>query len=296
MYSGRKLFKWKTFKINSNSSRRILMKKTLIKIFLFLLFISATAVKSKDNFIVIQSTTSIRDSGFYEHIKKKFIKNYGFGIKVVAVGTGQAIKNAEKCDADILFVHHKPSELNFVRNGFGIYRKEVMYNEFVLIGPKEDPANIRNIKEIKLALNKIKSKKKNFVTRGDQSGTHKKELELWKQINPKIPSNYENWYIETGAGMGSSLNIAVNKNAYILSDKSSWLSFGNKRNHQILLQNDPSLINVYGIIPINPENCPDVKKNEAEIFINWLTSQEGQIQIDSFRKNGKQLFFSLFKF
>ena len=162
MYSGRKLFKWKTFKINSNSSRRILMKKTLIKIFLFLLFISATAVKSKDNFIVIQSTTSIRDSGFYEHIKKKFIKNYGFGIKVVAVGTGQAIKNAEKCDADILFVHHKPSELNFVRNGFGIYRKEVMYNEFVLIGPKEDPANIRNIKEIKLALNKIKSKKKKF--------------------------------------------------------------------------------------------------------------------------------------
>ena len=136
------------------------MKKTFTKIFLFLLFIFSNVVKSEDDFIVIQSTTSIRDSGFYEHIQKKFIKHYGFGIKVVAVGTGQAIKNAEKCDADILFVHHKPSELNFVRNGFGIYRKEVMYNEFVLIGPKEDPANIRNSKKIKLALEKIRNKKK----------------------------------------------------------------------------------------------------------------------------------------
>ena len=272
------------------------MRKFFLKVIIFLCSTFNSVVKSEDKFIIIQSTTSIRDSGFYEHIQKKFVEDHDFEIKVIAVGTGQAIKNAEKCDADILFVHHKPSELKFVRNGFGVYRKDVMYNEFVLIGPKEDPANIRNIKEIKLALKKIRSKKKNFVTRGDQSGTHKKELELWKQINPRIPNNYEDWYIETGAGMGSSLNIAVNKNAYILSDKSSWLSFGNKRNHQILLQNDPTLINVYGIIPINPENCPKAKKNEAEIFINWLTSQEGQIQIDSFRKDGKQLFFSVLKF
>ncbi len=171
-----------------------------------------------------------------------------------------------------------------------------MYNEFVLIGPKEDPANIRNLKKIILALEKIRIKQKNFVTRGDQSGTHKKELELWKQINSEIPNNFENWYIETGAGMGSSLNIAVNKNAYILSDKSTWLSFGNKKNHQILIQNDPSLVNVYGIIPINPENCPKVKNDKAEIFIKWLTSKEGQTQIDSLKKNGTQLFFSLYKF
>ncbi len=272
------------------------MKNLSFIIFIFLFFISFSVVKNEDNFIIIQSTTSIRDSGFYEHIQKKFIKYYDFGIKVVAVGTGQAIKNAEKCDADILFVHHKPSELKFVSNGFGLYRKEVMYNQFVLIGPNDDPANIKNLKEIKLALQTIRLQKKNFVTRGDQSGTHKKELELWKQINPSLPENKENWYIETGTGMGSSLNVAVNKNAYILSDKSTWLSFGNKKNHQILIQNDISLMNVYGIIPINPENCPEVNNDKAEIFINWITSKAGQMQIDSFKINGEQLFFSLHKF
>lgn len=272
------------------------MKKFFLKVIIFLFCTYNSVVKSEDNFIVIQSTTSIRDSGFYEHIQKKFGEHHDFGIKVVAVGTGQAIKNAEKCDADILFVHHKPSELKFVSNGFGVYRKEVMYNEFVLIGPKEDPANIRNFKKIKLALEKIRNKKKNFVTRGDHSGTHKKELELWQELNPEIPNNFENWYIETGAGMGASLNIAVNKNAYILSDKSTWVTFGNKKNHQILLKNDPSLINTYGIIPINPKNCPKAKNDKAEIFIKWLTSKEGQMQINSLQKNGTQLFFSLYTF
>ena len=264
-------------------------KLNLLYIFFIIFFSSSHANK---NFIIIQSTTSTSDSGFYQYIIKKFNKSFSTEVRVVAVGTGQAIRNAKKCDADILFVHHKPSELEFVKSGYGLYRKEVMYNDYVLVGPRDESAGIKKIDNIETALKKIYEFELNFVTRGDQSGTHKKELELWKRVGVSNLDIKNKWYIQTGSGMGASLNIAVNTKAYILTDRSTWISFGNKKNHKILVQNEPLLINSYGIIPINPRNCPKVKLEKSEEFIHWLTSQEGQREINLFRKDGQQLFFS----
>ena len=265
------------------------LKSNLLYI-IFIFFVSSSHVNK--NFIIIQSTTSTSDSGFYKYIIKKFNESFDTEVRVVAVGTGQAIRNAKKCDADILFVHHKPSELDFVKGGYGLYRKEVMYNDYVLVGPNDDKIRIEEIDNIEKALKRIYELKLNFVTRGDQSGTHKKELELWERIGVKNLNIKNSWYIQTGSGMGASLNVAVNKKAYILTDRSTWISFGNKRGHKILVENEPLLINNYGIIPINPKNCPKVKLKKSEEFIQWLISYEGQKQINLFRKDGQQLFFS----
>ena len=247
---------------------------------------------NKNGFILIQSTTSTRDSGFYDYIIEKFNNKHPTNVRVVAVGTGQAIRNAKACDADILLVHHKPSEDEFIKEGYGLYRKEFMYNDYVLVGPKSDPASLREEKNIKKALKKIYNSETFFVSRGDESGTHKKEQSLWRSVRIDIRPKNNNWYLETGTGMGSSLNIAVNKNAYILSDRSTWITFGNKKDHEIIVENEPSLLNYYGIIPLNPEKCPKVKQKQSEVFINWLTSEEGKKHINSFRKDGNQLFFS----
>lgn len=248
-----------------------------------------------DKFIIIQSTTSTRDSGFYDYIIEKFNQNYSIDIRVIAVGTGQALRNAKKCDADILLVHHKPSEDEFVKKGYGLYRKQIMYNDYILVGPKNDPAQIKELKNIKGALKKIYKKKSYFVSRGDESGTDKKEKSLWRSVRLDMKSAENSWYLESGSGMGSSLNIAVNKNAYILTDRSTWISFGNKKEHIILVENEPSLFNYYGIIPINPLKCPKAKVKESEVFINWLLSDEGKKHINSFKKKGTQLFFSGFR-
>ena len=261
--------------------------------FLFLIF-SFASTKTKD-FIIIQSTTSTRDSGFYEYILEKYRKKNSTKIKVVAVGTGQAIKNAKKCDAELLFVHHKPSELDFINKGFGTYRKEIMYNDFVLVGPKNDPADLIFTKNIFEAFKKIHKTQSVFISRGDESGTHKKEKELWKNSGIVTSKLNNTWFIETGSGMGSSLNMAVNMDAYILTDRSTWITFQNKKNHTIILENEPSLLNFYGIIPINPKVCPNVNFKEANAFVDWLVSIEGKDTIDSFRINGKQLFFSIRK-
>ncbi|MDC3091283.1 substrate-binding domain-containing protein [Rickettsiales bacterium] len=248
--------------------------------------------QKSDKFIIIQSTTSTRDSGFYDYIIEKFKNYHPIDIRVIAVGTGQALRNAKKCDADILLVHHKPSEDEFVRKGYGLYRKQIMYNDYVLVGPKNDPANIKQLNNIKGALKRIYQTKSFFVTRGDESGTDKKEKSLWRSVRLTVDSKKNNWYLESGSGMGSSLNIAVNKNAYILTDRSTWISFGNKKGHIVLVENEPSLFNYYGIIPISPLKCPKSKLKESETFINWLLSKEGKEYINSFKKDGKQLFFS----
>ncbi len=246
---------------------------------------------SKD-FIVLQSTTSTRDSGFYDHLLPQFSKEKGFEVRVIAVGTGQAIKNARKCDADVLITHHKKSEEKFIKDGFGIYRKEFMFNDFVLVGPKEDPAKIKKTDSIKKALQKIINNKSLFISRGDDSGTYKKEIGLWRSIG-NIPKPKKNkWYLSVGQGMGGALNMAVDKNAYILSDRATWVSFKNKKNHKILVSNEPLLLNYYGVIPISPVKCPNTKVKLANIFIDWLTSIKTKVFIDQFKINETQLFFS----
>ncbi len=269
----------------------------IFKIILFSIFlisfqlIPAKNSFAKENFLIVQSTTSTRDSGFYEYILPKYKTIDDAEIRVVAGGTGHAIKNAMRCDADILLVHDKPSEELFVKEGFGLYRKDLMYNDYVLVGSKNDELKIKGTKKIQEVFKKIYDTKLNFVSRGDDSGTHKKELSLWKTLGIEINTRKDSWYLETGSGMGSSLNVAVNKNAYILSDRATWIAFNNKKNHIIIVENEPILFNYYGIIPINPEKCSKSKIQLSERFINWLLSDQGQVIINSFRRNGQQLFF-----
>ena len=247
---------------------------------------------SKD-FIILQSTTSTRDSGFYNHLIPKFEKKYGFDVRVIAVGTGQAIANAKKCDADVLIVHHKDSEKQFVEDGYGIYRKEFMFNDYVIVGPKKDPANVKKAISIHEALKRIIDSESVFVSRGDDSGTYKKEIDLWLLADELPDPKVNSWYLSVGQGMGGALNIAINKNAYTLSDRATWESFNNKGDHSVLVSNKPVLLNYYGVIPISKKKCPNAKSGLAEIFIEWLTSNKTKEIINNFKVNNKQLFFSL---
>ena len=262
-----------------------------MKSIIFFLFLSLYSSLYSKEFIILQSTTSTRDSGFYEHLLPKFEEKYGFDVRVIAVGTGQAIANAKKCDADVLIVHHKDSEEKFVKDGYGIFRKEFMFNDYVIVGPKKDPAKIKKVDSINVALKRIVNSHSTFVSRGDDSGTYRKELDLWlmadKLPNPKV----NNWYLSVGQGMGGALNIAVNKDAYTISDRATWESFKNKKNHAILVSNEPLLLNYYGVIPISSEKCPNTKSNLANIFVDWLVSENTKLLIDNFRVNEQQLFF-----
>ncbi len=267
------------------------MNKLYLQIFSIFLFFSEFVISKE--FIVLQSTTSTRDSGFYDHLLPIFSKKYGFDVRVVAVGTGQALRNAKRCDADVLIVHHKKSEEKFIEEGFGIYRKEFMFNDFVLVGPKVDPANVKKNNSVKNALKKIFQSKSFFISRGDESGTYKKEISLWEEVG-KIPNpKNDKWYFSVGQGMGGALNIAVNKNAYIISDRATWVSFKNKRDHTILVSNEPSLFNYYGVIPINPIKCPNTKIDLANNFIDWLLSSDTKKIINDYKVNKTQLFFSV---
>tara|TARA_B100000242_G_scaffold286974_1_gene253193 strand:- start:225 stop:1025 length:801 start_codon:yes stop_codon:yes gene_type:complete len=262
-----------------------------VKLLLIFYFIKFQPLGSKE-FIVVQSTTSTRDSGFYDYLLPKFTKKYGFDVRVVAVGTGQALKNAKNCDADVLIVHHKKSEEKFVNEGFGLFRKEFMFNNYVLVGPKKDPAKTKIDNSIKIALKKIVNSKSLFISRGDDSGTFKKELSIWNALG-RIPDiKNDKWYLSVGQGMGGALNIAVNKNAYIISDRATWISFNNKRDHEILVSNEPLLLNHYGVIPIDPGKCPRTKSKLAKIFVDWLISKNTKKIINNFKVNDKQLFFS----
>ncbi len=255
-----------------------------------LIFLSLNAY-SENKSIILQSTTSTANSGLYRYLLPIFKKQTGINVNVVAVGTGQAIRNAENGDGDVLLVHAKPDEEKFVKEGFGVKRYDVMYNDFIIIGPPSDPAKITGLKSITKVLKKIAETKSVFVSRGDNSGTHKKEVELWKQtkVDPLIYSG--RWYRETGTGMGATLNIAVGMNAYTLSDRGTWISFKNKQKHKILFQGDDNLFNQYGVILINPKKHQNVKSKEGQEFIDWIIGDKGQRAISKYKVKNQQLFF-----
>ena len=265
----------------------------LITIFLFSILINFYCYKPSfgKEYIILQSTTSTQNSGLYDYILPKFTKKNDIDVRVVAVGTGQAIKNAQNCDGDVLIVHSKDSEENFVRSGFGLYRKNLMYNDFVIIGPENDPAKVKSSGNAFEAFKKIFNERAIFASRGDESGTHKAEIKIWNNLNMSTNDFNGGWYRELGLGMGATLNVAVQMDAYALSDRATWLAFKNKRQHLILFEGDESLFNQYGIIPVNPNKCPSVKTNLSKIFIDWILSMEGQNLISSYKKNGQQLFF-----
>ena len=265
----------------------------LITIFLFSILINIYCYKTSfgKEYIILQSTTSTQNSGLYDYILPKFTKKNDIDVRVVAVGTGQAIKNAQNCDGDVLIVHSKDSEENFVRSGFGLYRKNLMYNDFVIIGPENDPAKVKSSGNAFEAFKKIFNERAIFASRGDESGTHKTEIKIWNNLNMSTNDFNGGWYRELGLGMGATLNVAVQMDAYALSDRATWLAFKNKRQHLILFEGDESLFNQYGIIPVNPNKCPSVKTNLSKIFIDWILSMEGQNLISSYKKNGQQLFF-----
>lgn len=265
----------------------------LIKICLFSIFINIFCYKQtfSKEYIILQSTTSTQNSGLYDYILPKFTEYNDIDVRVVAVGTGQAIKNAQNCDGDVLIVHSKTSEEIFVKSGYGIYRKDLMYNDFVIIGPENDPAKVKSSDNAFEAFKKIFNERAIFASRGDESGTHKAEIKIWNNLNMNTNDFNGGWYRELGLGMGATLNVAVQMDAYVLSDRATWLAFKNKRQHLILFEGDKSLFNQYGIIPVNPNKCPSVKTNLSKIFIDWMLSIEGQNYISSYKKNGQQLFF-----
>jgi len=250
------------------------------------------SAEAQDRSIVVASTTSTVNSGLFDTILPMFTKDSGIEVRVIGVGTGQALRIGERGDADVLFVHHKPSELAFVEKGFGIERFAVMYNDFVIVGPASDPAKIRGTAAVADAYRKIAAAKSVFVSRGDDSGTHKKSLEIWRAAGIDAAKSSGDWYREAGAGMGATLNIAVSVGGYTLSDRATWEKFGNKADHVILSEGDSRLRNQYGIIMVNPARFSHVKKGDAQIFIDWVLSAKGQSAIDHYKVNGKQVFFA----
>ena len=245
----------------------------------------------EDTFIIIQSTTSTQNAGLFDHILPKFREATGIEPRVVAVGTGQALKNAQNCDGDVLLVHARPAEEAFVADGYGVERLDVMYNDFVIVGPEEDPAGIGGMTDASEALTRIAGAEAPFASRGDDSGTHKKEMSLWQEAGVDATAASGGWYRETGSGMGATLNTAVGMNAYALTDRATWISFANKGDFEILVEGDDELVNQYGVIRVSPEHCPSVKTDAAEAFVDWITSEDGQEAIGSYRVDGQQPFF-----
>ena len=241
--------------------------------------------------IVLASTTSTENSGLLAYILPLFERRTGISVRVVAVGTGQAIRLAQRGDADVLLLHHRPSEDAFVTQGYGLARYNVMYNDFVVVGPHADPAGIRSAKDAALAFAAIAGADVIFASRGDDSGTHKKEIALWRAaaVNPREASG--RWYRETGSGMGATLNVAATLDAYALCDRATWLRFANKQRLEILVSGDKRLFNQYGVIALDPVRHPHVRVRQAQAFVGWLTSRAGQAAIGAFRIGGEQAFF-----
>lgn len=248
-------------------------------------------VAGEDKFIIVQSTTSTQNSGLFEHILPMFTKKTGIEVRVVAVGTGQALKNAANGDGDVVLVHSKPDEEKFVAQGWGVKRYDVMYNDFIIVGPAADPAKIAGLKDAAQAFKQIAEAKAPFASRADDSGTNKAELKLWQDAGVDAKASSGNWYLETGSGMGATLNFAVGKEAYTLTDRGTWLSFANKDDFKVLVEGDPKLFNQYGVILVNPAKHPNVKAKEGQAFIDWLIGPEGQSAIASYKIDGQQLFF-----
>ncbi len=269
-----------------NATRRLLVCATLAAACL-------TAVQgvAQDKYITVASTTSTEQSGLFGYLLPVFTKKTGIQVRVVALGTGQALDVGRRGDADVEFVHDKVAEEKFVADGYGVARKEVMYNDFILIGPKSDPAKVAGGKDIVAAFKKIQAVQAPFVSRGDKSGTHAAELRLWKTagIDPVVGRG--KWYRETGSGMGPSLNTSSSMNAYILADRGTWLNFKNRGELKIVVEGDQRLFNQYGVMLVNPAKHPHVKKDLGQTFIDWIVSDEGQKAIAGYKIGGEQLFF-----
>lgn len=251
----------------------------------------AGSASAEAPFIVVQSTTSTQNSGLLDYILPGFEAESGIDVRIVAVGTGQAIRNAINGDADVLLVHAKPAEEKFVADGWGVERFDLMYNDFVLVGPRSDPAKVKGEADIVTALTRIESSEAPFVSRGDDSGTHKAERNLWSAADVDPTGASGTWYRETGSGMGATLNVASGMGAYTLTDRATWLSFGNRGSLEVLLEGDPRLFNQYGVILVNPEKHPGVRVAAGQRFIDWLTGPDGQAAIESFMLDGQQVFF-----
>jgi len=254
-------------------------------------FVFAGHAVAQEKSIVVASTTSTQDSGLFGHILPMFKAKTGIDVKVVAQGTGQALDTARRGDADVVFVHAKLAEEKFLSEGFGVKRYPVMYNDFILIGPKGDPAGIKGSKDIVAALGAIKAKGADFISRGDKSGTHQAELNLWKVAGIDIAKDKGPWYKEIGQGMGAALNTASASNAYVLADRGTWLSFKNRGDLAIAVEGDKRLFNQYGVMLVNPEKHPSGKKDLGQQLIDWLVSSEGQKAIADYKINGEQLFY-----
>lgn len=259
-----------------------------------IILVLPSQVKSAE-YITLASTTSTRDTGLFSAILPIFTKSSGIKVRVIAVGTGQAIKIAKNGDADVLLVHHKESEVSFVADGFGVKRYDVMYNDFVVVGPAKDPAAIAGMKDVVKAFGKIAYNKSVFLSRGDDSGTYKKEYSLWLAGGIDTTKASGDWYRETGSGMGATLNMASAMNGYTLADRGTWLSFKNKEKLRVLVEGDTRLLNPYGVILVNPKRHPHVKAATGKKLIDWLISKEGQSAITAFKINGEQLFKNIMK-
>jgi len=269
----------------------LICRTLIVTVALAAAIFAAPQTVAQDKSIIVASTTSTQDSGLFGHLLPIFTAKTGIEVKVIAQGTGQALDTARRGDADVVFVHAKAAEEKFLAEGFGVKRYPVMYNDFVLIGPKSDPAHIKGAKDIVAALKTIKEKAAPFVSRGDRSGTHIAELNLWKSAGIDIAADKGPWYRDIGQGMGAALNTASAMNAYVLSDRGTWLSFKNRGDLDIVVEGDQRLFNQYGVMLVNPEKHPHVKKEWGQAFVDWLISPEGQKAIANYKIEGKQLFF-----
>jgi tungstate transport system substrate-binding protein len=269
-----------------------LTRNGIFRVLLMTLALSAASpVSWAQKFITVASTTSTEQSGMFKQLLPIFTKKTGIEVRVVALGTGQSLDMARRGDADVVFVHARSLEEKFIGDGYGVKRLPVMYNDFVLVGPKSDPAKIAGGKDTLEALRKIKGAAAPFVSRGDRSGTHTAELTLWKQAGIDIAAEKGPWYRDTGQGMGPALNTASSMNGYILTDRATWISFKNRGDLAILVEGDKRLFNQYGVILVNPEKHKHVKKEMGQAFIDWVVSSEGQKAIADFKIGSEQLFF-----
>lgn len=255
------------------------------------LAVSASASPAPTRYITVASTTSTENSGLFDYLLPRFQRKTGIAVRVVALGTGQALDVARRGDANVVFVHDQAAEERFLAEGFGVARQDVMYNDFVLVGPRADPAGVAGGNDIAVALQAIRSAGAPFVSRGDRSGTHAAELRLWAEAGVDIDASKGPWYRETGSGMGAALNTASAMDAYVLSDRGTWLAFANRGSLAILVEGDERLFNQYGVMLVDPARHPHVKRTDAQAFIDWLLSTAGQSAIASFRINGEQAFF-----
>ena len=261
--------------------------KNKIKIFLTIILLFTITKNLNANKIIVASTTSTYDTGLLNLLNDKFYENFNIRVQVLSLGTGQAIRTAKDGNAEILLVHHKPSEIKFMNNGYGQERYEIMYNDYVLVGPKNDDGNCKSVQH---KLEEIHNNKFLFISRGDDSGTHLKELEMWDLANININKNKE-WYLSVGQGMGSTLLISNEKKAYTLSDRSTWIAFNNKEDLKIVCEDFPPLFNQYGIILVNPSLNKNLNYEDAKKYINWFKTSEVKELINNFKAKGKQLFY-----